>query len=114
VIIIGAKKCGTRALLEMMNLHPRITRTTREVHFFDRDENYANGLTWYRKRMPFSFPDQLTVEKTPGYFVSPEAPVRVRAMNRNVKLVLIVRDPVTRLISDYTQVCETWSARDSF
>ncbi|CAG0919081.1 unnamed protein product [Notodromas monacha] len=120
IIIIGAKKCGTRALLEMMNLHPRIRRTTREVHFFDRDVNYLNGLPWYRKRMPFSFPDQLTVEKTPGYFVSPEAPVRIRAMNKDVKLLLIVRDPVIRTISDYTQVVMTRNqdendqAEDSF
>lgn len=33
-----------------------------------------------------------------------QVPERVRAMNASVKLLLIVREPVTRAISDYTQL----------
>lgn len=31
-------------------------------------------------------------------------PERIRAMNASIKLLLIVREPVTRAISDYTQL----------
>ncbi|XP_014102825.3 uncharacterized protein Hs3st-A [Bactrocera oleae] len=103
-LIIGVRKCGTRALLEMLYLHPRIQKAGGEVHFFDRDENYMKGLEWYRKKMPHSFRGQITIEKSPSYFVSPEVPERVRAMNASIKLLLIVREPVTRAISDYTQL----------
>ncbi|TDG48319.1 hypothetical protein AWZ03_005274 [Drosophila navojoa] len=103
-LIIGVRKCGTRALLEMLYLHPRIQKAGGEVHFFDRDENYLRGLEWYRKKMPHSFRGQITIEKSPSYFVSPEVPERVRAMNASIKLLLIVREPVTRAISDYTQL----------
>ncbi|XP_064542621.1 heparan sulfate glucosamine 3-O-sulfotransferase 5 isoform X2 [Drosophila montana] len=103
-LIIGVRKCGTRALLEMLYLHPRIQKAGGEVHFFDRDENYLRGLDWYRKKMPHSFRGQITIEKSPSYFVSPEVPERVRAMNASIKLLLIVREPVTRAISDYTQL----------
>uniref|UniRef100_A0A1A9X4D3 Sulfotransferase domain-containing protein n=1 Tax=Glossina brevipalpis TaxID=37001 RepID=A0A1A9X4D3_9MUSC len=103
-LIIGIRKCGTRALLEMLYLHPRIQKAGGEVHFFDRDENYMKGLDWYRKKMPHSFRGQITIEKSPSYFVSPEVPERVRAMNASIKLLLIVREPVTRAISDYTQL----------
>ncbi|ALC42072.1 Hs3st-A [Drosophila busckii] len=103
-LIIGVRKCGTRALLEMLYLHPRIQKAGGEVHFFDRDENYLKGLDWYRKKMPHSFRGQITIEKSPSYFVSPEVPERVRAMNASIKLLLIVREPVTRAISDYTQL----------
>ncbi|KAM7343707.1 heparan sulfate 3-O sulfotransferase-A isoform 1-T14 [Cochliomyia hominivorax] len=103
-LIIGIRKCGTRALLEMLYLHPRIQKAGGEVHFFDRDENYMKGLEWYRKKMPHSFRGQITIEKSPSYFVSPEVPERVRAMNASIKLLLIVREPVTRAISDYTQL----------
>ncbi|XP_055919798.1 heparan sulfate glucosamine 3-O-sulfotransferase 5 [Eupeodes corollae] len=103
-LIIGIRKCGTRALLEMLYLHPRIQKAGGEVHFFDRDENYMRGLEWYRKKMPHSFRGQITIEKSPSYFVSPEVPERVRAMNASIKLLLIVREPVTRAISDYTQL----------
>ncbi|BES95469.1 heparan sulfate [Nesidiocoris tenuis] len=103
-IIIGVRKCGTRALLEMLYLHPGIQKAAGEVHFFDRDDNYNKGLDWYRKKMPHSFKGQITIEKSPSYFVTPEVPERIRAMNASVKLLLIVREPVTRAISDYTQL----------
>lgn len=43
------------------------------------------------------------MEKTPSYWVTRSAPRRVYAMNPSVKLLAVVRDPVTRAISDYTQ-----------
>ncbi|KAF3851413.1 hypothetical protein F7725_013185, partial [Dissostichus mawsoni] len=93
------RKGGTRALLEMLNLHQDV-----EVHYFNIEEHFRRGLAWYKAQMPFTLPGQLTVEKTPGYFASPQAPARVWALNPAVRLLLIVRDPAERLISDYTQV----------
>jgi len=46
VIIIGVKKCGTRALLEFLKLHPKVKAPGPEPHFFDR--HYHLGLDWYR------------------------------------------------------------------
>ncbi|XP_028845407.1 heparan sulfate (glucosamine) 3-O-sulfotransferase 1-like1 [Denticeps clupeoides] len=103
-IIIGVRKGGTRALLEMLDIHPSVAVAPTEVHFFDWEENYARGFDWYQGLMPYSYPDQITVEKTPGYFTSPLAPERIRAMNSSIKLLLILRDPTERVISDYTQV----------
>ncbi|TNN25744.1 Heparan sulfate glucosamine 3-O-sulfotransferase 1 [Liparis tanakae] len=103
-IIIGVRKGGTRALLEMLDIHPEVAAAATEVHFFDWDENYAKGLEWYRELMPYSTPRQITVEKTPGYFTSPLAPERIAAMNASIKLLLILRDPAERVVSDYTQV----------
>lgn len=45
-IIIGVKKCGTRALLEFLRAHPEVRATGPETHFFDK--NYDLGLDWYR------------------------------------------------------------------
>lgn len=88
----------------MLDIHPEVAAAATEVHFFDWDENYAKGLEWYRDLMPYSYPHQITIEKTPGYFTSPSAPARIRAMNSSIRLLLILRDPVERVISDYTQV----------
>lgn len=104
VLIIGVRKGGTRALLEMLNLHPRIAMVPVEVHFFDKVANYERGLDWYRSHMPLSTDDQLTVEKSPSYYVTPEVPERVWSMSALTQLVLIVRDPVTRLLSDFAQI----------
>ncbi|GFS60577.1 heparan sulfate glucosamine 3-O-sulfotransferase 5 [Nephila pilipes] len=111
-IIIGVRKCGTRALLEFLNLHPSIQKASDEVHFFDEDDKYSLGLEWYRRRMPYSFADQITIEKSPAYFITESAPARIRAMNASVKLLLIVRDPVTRLISDYAQLAANKARKD--
>ncbi|XP_056153262.1 heparan sulfate glucosamine 3-O-sulfotransferase 3B1-like [Lampris incognitus] len=100
-IIIGVKKGGTRALLEFLRVHPDIRAVGAEPHFFDR--NYDNGLQWYRELMPKTLEGQITMEKTPSYFVTREAPARIAAMSRDTKLIVVVRDPVTRAISDYTQ-----------
>ncbi|XP_037817009.1 heparan sulfate glucosamine 3-O-sulfotransferase 6 isoform X1 [Lucilia sericata] len=100
-LIIGVKKSGTRALLEFIRLHPDVRAAGCEVHFFDR--HYQKGLHWYRHHMPYTIEGQITMEKTPSYFVTKEVPLRVHHMNSNTKLLVVVRDPVTRAISDYTQ-----------
>ncbi|XP_043929393.1 heparan sulfate glucosamine 3-O-sulfotransferase 5 [Protopterus annectens] len=105
-IIIGVRKGGTRALLEMLNLHPAVVKASQEIHFFDNDENYSKGIEWYRKKMPFSYPHQITIEKSPAYFITEEVPERIYKMNSSIKLLIIVREPTTRAISDYTQVLE--------
>ncbi|KAH8373171.1 hypothetical protein KR009_000100, partial [Drosophila setifemur] len=100
-LIIGVKKSGTRALLEFIRLHPDVRAAGSEVHFFDR--HYQRGLRWYRHHMPYTIEGQITMEKTPSYFVTKEVPQRVYHMNPATKLLIVVRDPVTRAISDYTQ-----------
>lgn len=100
-IIIGVKKGGTRALLEFLRIHPDVRAVGAEPHFFDRF--YDKGLEWYRSLMPRTLEGQITMEKTPSYFITKEAPRRVFSMDRRTKLIVVVRDPVTRAVSDYTQ-----------
>ncbi|XP_029108137.1 heparan sulfate glucosamine 3-O-sulfotransferase 4-like isoform X2 [Scleropages formosus] len=100
-IIIGVKKGGTRALLEALRIHPDVRAVGNEPHFFDR--NYDKGLDWYRDLMPSTLDSQITMEKTPSYFVTSSAPKRIYSMARDIKLIIVVRNPVTRAISDYTQ-----------
>ncbi|KAM4764922.1 heparan sulfate glucosamine 3-O-sulfotransferase 2 [Corvus cornix cornix] len=100
-IVVGVKKGGTRAVLEFIRVHPEVRALGTEPHFFDR--NYHRGLEWYRSLMPRTLDSQITVEKTPSYFVTKEAPRRIFNMSRDTKLIVVVRNPVTRAISDYTQ-----------
>ncbi|KAH0631699.1 hypothetical protein JD844_019446, partial [Phrynosoma platyrhinos] len=100
-LIVGVKKGGTRAVLEFIRGHPAVRALGTEPHFFDR--HYHKGLAWYRRLMPRSLESQITMEKTPSYFVTREAPQRIFNMSRETKLIVVVRNPVTRAISDYTQ-----------
>ncbi|XP_028395279.1 heparan sulfate glucosamine 3-O-sulfotransferase 5-like [Dendronephthya gigantea] len=114
VIIIGVKKGGTRALLEMIKLHPQICSCGPEIHYFDR--HYAKGIEWYRNRMPLCYENEITIEKTPSYFVTSGVAKSVfeysKRLNKTLKLLVIVRDPTKRAISDYTQVLS--HARNAF
>jgi len=56
-----------------------------------------------RSHMPATTSGQLTVEKTPSYLVSGRVVERILAMDPDVRLLVVVRDPVTRAVSDYTQ-----------
>ncbi|KRX15664.1 Heparan sulfate glucosamine 3-O-sulfotransferase 3B1 [Trichinella nelsoni] len=111
-IIIGVKKAGTRATLEYLRLHDQIKAPGPEVHFFDR--NYKYGLDWYREQMPPAAPEDVIIEKTPRYFISPEAPTKIRSMNQKMKLIVVFRDPVTRLLSEYAQIASKRPGLPSF
>lgn len=104
IIIIGVRKGGTRALIEMLSLHSSVAAAQNEVHFFDWESHYQRGVPWYLSQMPYAYPEQLIVEKTPAYFTSSRVPKRIFELNPDTKLLLILRDPTERVLSDYTQV----------
>jgi hypothetical protein len=120
-IVIGVKKSGTYALLRYLGLNPNIKVALKinncnlnELHYFDHEENYNRGLSWYKKQMPeecllnrsngyrTDLSKLIAIEKTPGYFRNEKAPQRIYEYNKNIKLLLIVRDPVKRLQSELT------------
>ncbi|MEE6497922.1 hypothetical protein FKM82_002928 [Ascaphus truei] len=68
----------------------------------------------HRNLMPRTLEGQITMEKTPSYFVTMEAPKRIYNMSRDTKLIVVVRNPVTRAISDYTQTLSKTPSLPSF
>ena len=88
----------------MLTLHPSIKMASQEVHFFDNDTNYRRGYSWYLSQMPATEAGQIAMEKSPSYLVTPTVAERIKAMDPAIKLLVIVREPVTRLVSDFTQI----------
>ena len=103
-IIIGVRKGGTRALIDMLKIHPDVAAALGEVHYFDYEENFDRGVQWYINRMPHTTPGQITIEKSPSYFITERVPLRMYTVSRNLKLILIVRNPLDRVISDFAQM----------
>ena len=102
LIIIGFSKCGTRALLDFLGLHPNVKVATQEINFFNRF--YNNGFNWYLQQMPLSHREtDVTLEKSPEYVHSPSAARRIHNYNRDIKLVVIFCNPVRRAISEWMQ-----------
>ena len=102
-IIVGVMKGGTDTLATFLSLHPNIAMQKKvgAVQFFSK--YYDKGLDWYKTQMPCSKPDQITMEKSPQYFTG-KASERIYEMNSIIKLIIIVREPVSRMISHYDQI----------
>lgn len=105
-LIIGVRKGGTRALIDFLATHPKVVKARGEAHFFDKEENLRRGINYYLSLLPPVPDGSILVEKTPAYFVTPTAPRTIRFFHPAVKLILIVRDPVDRLVSSYAQLRE--------
>ena len=99
-IIIGGRKCGTTVLRQMLSHHPLIKIVEHEMAFFNADR-YKRGISWYIQQMPLTKKGELTLEKSPQYFTTTLAPERLKRASTDVKLMLILRNPLTRSISDY-------------
>ena len=55
--------------------------------------------------MPITKSNQyITIEKTPHYFIDKYASLRIAQLLPKVKLIINLRDPITRAISDYVQL----------
>jgi hypothetical protein len=109
-LIIGAQRCGTSSLYWYLAQHPDVAPAVRkEVHYFDW--HYRRGLLWYRAHFPLAAyriglrvatgRRVLTGEASPYYLVHPHAPGRVKGLLPDVKLLVLLRDPVERAVSAY-------------
>ena len=102
-LIVGAQKAGTSALFEMLARHPKLLAPeVKELDFFSRDENHDRGIGHYLDQFPLRPWDdrgQRTFEASPSYLDSPEAPARIKAAFPDMRIIIILRDPVKRAFS---------------
>ncbi|XP_012936394.1 heparan sulfate glucosamine 3-O-sulfotransferase 3B1-like [Aplysia californica] len=47
--------------------------------------------------------NQVTIEKTPAYVITPNAREQMKEHFPNIKLIVLVRDPIVRILSAYAQ-----------
>ena len=135
-MIIGAQKAGTTALYYYLAEHPNLTPSReKEIGFFTPElfedwpehpnhlilcsghgtdffdsRTYPKMAAWYHNY--FSLPHELgrncmTYEATPEYLYYPEASQRIFKYDPNVKLIVLLRDPIKRAFS-------AWSMYSSF
>ena len=109
-LIAGAMKAGTGALMKWLNQHPylqsgmNVARQTREVHFFDRPDFHSLHcpMQSYLESFPIGV---LTFDKSPSYMAHPEAMQRAADMFPDIKVVVLLREPVSRAYSGFMHNC---------
>lgn len=104
-IIIGAMKSGTTTLHRYLLNHPGIFMTVpKEPGFFSREHVFNKGFGWYASLFENAKTGQFTGEASTCYSRWPaynHVPERLYAHNKSVKLIYILRHPVSRAYSHY-------------
>jgi hypothetical protein len=113
-IIVGAMKCGTSTLRDLLTARNGVFLPSGEVHFFSDEHKYARGLEWYASLFASANGAVAVGEKTPTYSFVPACADRIRRHLPDVKLVWLFRDPVSRTYSHYWHSVKNGSERLSF
>jgi hypothetical protein len=93
---IGAQKCGTTWLYELLSLHPEVRFPAgKEVHFWDSQRE--RGIDWYRSLFNDQ-PESVAVgEITPAYAIlARDAIEEVARTFPTVRLIYLLRNPIER------------------
>ena len=106
-MVIGTQKGGTKALYRFLCRHPEIGMSSRkEVHLFDSPD-YSRDWTpeqideRYRPFFEHCSGARIRGEATPIYLFFPEIAGELARYNPELKLIVLLRDPVERAISHY-------------
>lgn len=104
VIIIGAQKAGTTSLFCNLENHPNILSSfIKEPQYFNR--RYSWGLRAYRSFFPKVDPSLRgpihVLESSPDYLFLPEVPARIQSLIPQTKLIIMLREPVSRAYSQF-------------
>lgn len=97
---IGTQKGGTTYLHSLLSEHPQaFLAIPKELHFFSL--HYQKGLAWYQDFFKSAADDKSCGEITPYYMFHPLALKRIHKHLPDVKLIVLLRDPVERAISQF-------------
>ncbi len=106
-IIIGAAKAGTSALSNYLSQNSGVYMCKlKEPHYYSTDVMYERGQDWYRGLFAEATEDQICGEASTTYSLSNLSKItaqRVYRDNPSCRLVYLVREPVSRVISDVLQ-----------
>ena len=103
-IIVGTQKGGTTSLYRCLSQHPSIvplSEKKKELHFFS--SFYNKGNDWYLEQFPEKTPEQISGEGSPFYLFHPHAAERIADTLPDVKIIIMLRNPIHRAISHYHQ-----------
>ncbi len=117
-IIAGTQKSATTLLSALLSEHPHISfAPKKEIHFFDRRRSYNKGKRSYLSYFsPWQVPNFKNIsdlgilksitmpiygEATPFYLASRYGCKRMAEMIPQVKIIVLMREPISRAYSEY-------------
>lgn len=99
LFIIGVRKGGTTALYDMLGQHPDIAMSKiKEPGFFNDPKNLDGYLKLFpRKRVKYYG------EASTSYSRNPETARRIKQFNPESKIILVLREPISQMMSSESQ-----------
>ena len=97
-LVLGTQKGGTTSLHRLLAQHPQVfLPACKEVHYFSLHDQQP--LSWYADHYREAQPGQRRGDITPYYLFHPRAPQRIRRVLPKARLIVLLRDPVERALS---------------
>jgi sulfotransferase family protein len=98
-LIVGAMRSGTTTLARSLGSHPEVYMASeKEVHFFDL--HHRSGMEWYATRFAGASGERQIGEAT-TYMHDEQPRRRMAAALPDARLIVVLRDPVSRAYSHY-------------
>jgi len=100
---IGAQKSGTTTLHEWLTQSEEVGLPwTKETHFFRDEERFSKGQNWYFQQFKdTSLRTKIFGEVDPEYMYFPECSERISSTCDAPKLIIVLREPISRALSHY-------------
>lgn len=104
LLVIGAQRCGTTRLHDLLDAHPDIAmaRPARPEPKVFMSDVAGRDMQWYRATyFAHATSESLLGEKSTSYLEDREAPARAAAVLGAAEIVVQLRDPLARAISNW-------------
>lgn len=96
---IGAQKCASSWIYEVLkNSEQTCLSEVKELDFFSY--YYDKGYEWYQSNFT-NLGKSIVGEISPSYFYNSDVPRRASKYNKEMKIVLSLRDPIKRMFSNH-------------
>lgn len=101
LLILGAARCGTTSVFELLRAHPDVCASIPKEPFFFEDE-YDQGLAFYRARyFPHWQGQPLLVEARVAHLLLPYVAPRIQATLPTARFVVLLREPCERAFAHW-------------
>jgi hypothetical protein len=108
-VVAGVQKGGTTALDVYLREHPEICMAAKkEVHFFDKKEYFVSSPNYslYHSFFNPSTAHRVIGEASPSYIFIKDSMRRIHDYNPEMKIMIILRDPIERAYSHWNMMVD--------
>jgi len=103
-LCVGPQRTGTTWLHSILKANGlQLPLGVKETRFFDL--YFEKGRHWYFSHFGKVEKNKIYGEVAPTYFDDESVPPRVYSFNPKCKIIIILRDPITRTLSLYQHLC---------